>query len=202
MTFYTLSVKMNTGDDDMSEFSMTKKEFINQWLRNFAPDLSKKDYKNCYVDQYIWHVFSFGLITDGVLKGDEARRAFDKAVKDDCYCLDIFGSKTVTDNLPSKYDTAEKIDNELIEFYVVAKDYTWTYIKTHENDMCGPYFMSISKDGEFFCPYLGRNADEGLCYDMQMVANCYITPSVLAEVSIDKKELLENCGRCEYCKLR
>jgi len=27
--------------------------------------------------------------------------------------------------------------------YVVAKDYSWTYIKTHENDLCGPYFMRI-----------------------------------------------------------
>ena len=27
------------------------------------------------------------------------------------------------------------------EIYVVSKDFTWTYIKTHEHDLCGPYFM-------------------------------------------------------------
>jgi len=42
--------------------------------------------------------------------------------------------------LPARYNTAEKIDKWIVEFYVVAKDYSLTYIKTHECDLCGPYF--------------------------------------------------------------
>lgn len=47
----------------------------------------------------------------------------------------------VTDNISPQFDTAEKVDRELIELYMVAKDYSWTYIKTHENDACEPYFL-------------------------------------------------------------
>ena len=35
---------------------------------------------------------------------------------------------------------AKAID-ELVEVYVTGKNFEWTYIKTHENDWCGPYFM-------------------------------------------------------------
>lgn len=34
--------------------------------------------------------------------------------------------------------SAEEIES-FTECYVVSKDKTWTFIKTHE-DMCGPYF--------------------------------------------------------------
>ena len=57
----------------------------------------------------------------------------------------MYNKGGVTDKLSAQYDTAEKIDTELSEFYVVAKDYSWTYIKTHEGDLCGPYFLRKSK---------------------------------------------------------
>lgn len=53
----------------------------------------------------------------------------------------MFNNGGVTDKLSPQCDTAEKIDAALTEFYVVAKDYSWTYIKTHEADACGPYFL-------------------------------------------------------------
>ena len=40
----------------------------------------------------------------------------------------MYNSTGVSDKLSLKFDTAEKIDLELNEFYVVAKDYSWTYI--------------------------------------------------------------------------
>ena len=40
----------------------------------------------------------------------------------------LFQFTGVSDILSLKFDTAEKIDLELNEFYVVAKDYSWTYI--------------------------------------------------------------------------
>ncbi|MBE6729455.1 MAG: DUF4275 family protein [Ruminococcaceae bacterium] len=30
--------------------------------------------------------------------------------------------------------------NDIVEIYVVCKDFRWTHIKTHEG-ICGPYFM-------------------------------------------------------------
>ncbi len=128
----------------MAKFSMTKQKFINQWLRHFAPDLSKDQFEKHIKDQFIWHVFTRKLIAfDGLLTGDDARQAFDQAIKNDCIYCDMFNGNGVTNKLSSRFDTAEKIDANLTEFYVVAKDYSWTYIKTHEGDLCGPYFFKI-----------------------------------------------------------
>ena len=125
----------------MAKSTMTKQKFLNQWLRHFASGLSKKQYETYVKDQFIWHVFSWKLITpDGLLTGDAARRAFDAADKTDCVCCELYGGG-VSDHLPPQLDTAEKIDAESLEFYVVAVDYAWTYIKTHEDAACGPYFL-------------------------------------------------------------
>ena len=132
-------MKFVKRDGSMAQFSMTKQKFINQWLRHFAAELSKDQYAET---QYIWHVFSKHLIeAKALLTGDAAREAFNKITKTDCICCDMFNNGGVTDKLSSCYDTAEKIDAELTEFYVVAKDYSWTYIKTHEENLCGPYFL-------------------------------------------------------------
>ena len=126
----------------MAKFSMTKQKFINQWLRHFAHGINKNQYKKYVEDQYIWHVFSGELIkSDGLLIGDAARQAYNDAMKTECIFCDIYNNGGVTDKLSPQYDTAEKIDENLTEFYVVAKDYSWTYIKTHECDLCGPYFL-------------------------------------------------------------
>lgn len=130
----------------MAKFSMTKQKFTNQWLRHFAKGVAEKQIEQYVKDQFIWHVFSGELIKPaGLLVGNDARRAFDKIEKNDCICCDMFGSNGVTNKLSTEYDTAEKIDQKLTEFYVVAQDYSWTYIKTHEGDLCGPYFLRTTE---------------------------------------------------------
>lgn len=130
----------------MPKFSMTKQRFVNQWLRHFAQGIRKDQYEKYVKDQFIWHIFSWELAKpEGLLTGDAARRAFDEAVKTDCIFCDMFGDGGVTDRPSPRSDTAEKIDRNMTEFYVVAKDYSWTYIKTHENDLCGPYFLKKSE---------------------------------------------------------
>ncbi len=126
----------------MSKFSMTKQKFTNQWLRNFAQDLTKDQLEKYVKNQYIWHVFSYNLITPPeLLTGDSARQTYNEMPKTDCIFCDMYNNCGVTDKLSDQYDTAEKIDVGLTEFYVVAKDYSWTYIKTHEGNSYGPYFL-------------------------------------------------------------
>lgn len=121
---------------------MTKQNFMNQWLQHFAPTLSKQQYMQYVSDQYIWHIFSWNLIeSNGLLIGNAARQAFNETPKQQCICCDMFDGSGVYNGLPEQYNTAEKIDAELTEFYIVANDYSWTYIKTHEGDSCGPYFF-------------------------------------------------------------
>ena len=54
---------------------------------------------------------------------------------------DMYGQNGATDKMLDEYNSSKEIDSKMTELYVVAKDYSWIYIKTHENDLCGPYFM-------------------------------------------------------------
>ena len=129
----------------MAKFSMSKERFKNQWLRHFAKDVDKRDIEEHVKGQFIWHVFSWEHVkNENLLVGDDARQAFDAADKSEVICYDEYGGEGVKDRLPARYNTAEKIDKWTVEFYVVAKDYSWTYIKTHECDLCGPYFYKIT----------------------------------------------------------
>ena len=132
------------GVRNMPKSIMTKQKFINQWLKHFAKDLSKDDVNRYVKDQYIWHVFSWNLLnTDAFLSGDEARRAYDEVDKSACIYCDMFGSNGISDHMLNEYGSSEDIDKSVTELYVVSKDYSWTYIKTHENNLCGPYFIKI-----------------------------------------------------------
>lgn len=125
----------------MSKNVMTKEKFKNQWLRKFAPDLTEKQKDEYSLKKYIWHIFSYELFDfDGLLIGDKAREAFDKIDKSECIICDMFNHTGVSDKLSEEYNTAGKIDNGLREVYIVSKDFSWTYIKTHE-EICGPYFL-------------------------------------------------------------
>ena len=59
-------------------------------------------------------------------------------------------------------------------------------------------FANADLENLLFCPYLNRNIDEGLCYDIQMISNGYILPSVLPGVNIDKSRALMVCKECKH----
>ena len=129
----------------MPKTIMSKERFINQWLRHFAKDVNKKSREKCFVNDFIWHIFSYELLEKGTyLVGDAARAAYDDAEKNDCIFCDMYGQNGVSDKMLAEYSSSKEIDSKIIELYVVSKDYSWTYIKTHENDLCGPYFMKIT----------------------------------------------------------
>ena len=129
----------------MPKAIMSKERFINQWLRHFAKDVNKKNREKCFVNDFIWHIFSYELLEEGTyLAGDAARAAYDDAEKNDCIFCDMYGQNGVSDKMLAEYSSSKEIDSKIIELYVVSKDYSWTYIKTHENDLCGPYFTKIT----------------------------------------------------------
>ena len=75
------------------------------------------------------------------LKGNEAKEAYDTIDKKGAIYIEWFEDKHSKDILWN-LNTAKALD-DLVEVYVVGKDFKWTYIKTHEN-MCGPYFMKCT----------------------------------------------------------
>ena len=61
------------------------------------------------------------------------------------------------------------------------------------------HFVAPPVPGQHYCPYIQKHMDEGLCYDMQMVAHGYIASTALLEVEIDHNSLLAYCAKCNFC---
>lgn len=124
---------------------MSKKEFIEKWLHVFVPSMSNKIYKEIIEKQYIWHAFSFEIIEkEKYLVGNEARTAYDLCDKTNAIVFQLWDSKDSIKIMNEQFDNSKKLDY-LPETYIVACDFTWTYISTHENDCqgLGPYFMKL-----------------------------------------------------------
>ena len=120
---------------------MTSNKFKKLWLNRFASGISNENIQKYVVStgNYIWHIFSWHLLPDGsYLEGEEARQAFDQADKDGAIYMDAFRHKFCRP-LPEKLHHAADLD-QFTEVYVAAKDFSWTYTKTHESQ-CGPYFF-------------------------------------------------------------
>lgn len=120
--------------------------FEKRWLKLFASEISDKDLERYVVSygNFIWHVFSWELKPQGsYLLGDAAREAFDRADKSGARYFEPFpgdGPHEPSYDSPS----AAELDG-LSECYVISIDESWTYIKTHEGDLCGPYFYKRDK---------------------------------------------------------
>ena len=119
--------------------------FFARWLQEFVPELTDTQYRKYIRKKYIWNAFGYNLIPqENYLEGDAAREAYNKANKVGAVCLQLDFEDTPT-ALTEEFDSAEKLegpDGMYAEFYVVGKDYSWTYIVTHETGMgIGPYFM-------------------------------------------------------------
>ena len=121
---------------------MTKNEFYDKWLSVFAANISQEKKERYIVSygNYIWHAFSWELLDQkDYLVGDAAREAYDHIDKSGAVYLRWFDDEQ-TQALPADLHTAHSLE-ALHEVYVVSRDFSWTYIKTHECDLCGPYFM-------------------------------------------------------------
>ena len=102
----------------------------------------KEKYEGKYACGYLWHIFSYER--KKCLEGEEAENAFHNEVKKDCYifyqhCEDVLLIKDASllhmDDILRETDDMYKGD-----IYIVDKEFTWTFVKTHEHRWCGPYF--------------------------------------------------------------
>lgn len=119
--------------------------FEEKWLYHFAKGISKEKLEKYVIDNgnYIWHIFSWELIEkEKYLVGEEARKYFDFVDKNDSVYYEPFEKNNIKE-LTSQMDS-EYID-KFYEIYIVSDDWSWTYIKTHEGDNCGPYFYKIKE---------------------------------------------------------
>ncbi|MFS0783095.1 DUF4275 family protein [Bacillus sp. 1P06AnD] len=113
-----------------------------KWEEHFASHLSMDERKEIYLygDRiacgYLWHLFSYGkrnCFTD-----KEADRMFNEETKQFCY---LFYQHCDDAYIIEKTSGLKAIDFAHEEdMYIVDRDFTWTYVVTHEKGYCGPYF--------------------------------------------------------------
>jgi tRNA (guanine-N7-)-methyltransferase len=119
---------------------MTKKEFEKKWIKTFAKNVSKKDLKKRVLGRgnFLWHIFSWDLVPCKV--GDEARKAFDRITNKNCLSIQMW----IDEELQEVNPNCKSADFDYIqELFIVDSNFKWTYVVTHEGDLCGPYFSCI-----------------------------------------------------------
>ena len=125
------------------ELGAENRKLVQSWLDAFAagvPEEMLRDHvlKSC---NHLWHTFTWG--ERECLEGEEAKRAFDALDYTEAICFE---------NGYSSYDfpridnvrtvgkmTAAELD-AYSDIYLTAPDFSWTYVHTHEDPFCGPYF--------------------------------------------------------------
>lgn len=112
-------------------------ELIEKWLSVFGENVDRKIIEN-HVTAYrnfLWHLFTWGNVP--CLEGDEARKAFDDLQYSEAIRFYDGYSNSITDVAVVGKFFAKELDEEQ-DVYIVAKDFSWTYVHTHES-RCGPY---------------------------------------------------------------
>ena len=120
---------------------MDNQTIIKEWLSAFGKDVDAKIIQR-HVTAYgnlLWHLFTWGEVP--CIEGDDARKAFDDLQYTDAIIFyDGYSNNIEGVSVIGKFSAAEIDRNENSDVYIVAKDFSWTYVRTHEAEMCGPYF--------------------------------------------------------------
>lgn len=119
---------------------LNDRELIEKWLSVFGKSVDKTLIEGHVTScgDHLWHLFTWGSVP--CLEGEEARKAFDdlpytEAIKFyDGYSNHIEGVSVI-----GKVSAKELDEDPGSDVYIVAKDFSWTYVRTHERGWCGPY---------------------------------------------------------------
>ena len=123
---------------------MNKTDFKDKWLNTFGKELLQE---NKYY-HYLWEVFFFKS-ENKFLCGIEATKEFYKVDRKNAICIEMWFEEE-TNEYDEKYYDNELFNQEegiIPELFVVSKDWSWTYVCSHEDDDAehGPFFMYNEK---------------------------------------------------------
>jgi len=118
---------------------MDNRELIEKWLSAFGQGVDEKlinDHVTSY-GNYLWHLFTWGNVS--CLSEDEARNAFDALQYTEAIRF-YNGYSNHIDNVSviEKLSANSVDEDKSSDVYIVAKDFSWTYVRTHECNF-GPY---------------------------------------------------------------
>ncbi len=130
---------------EISSWGMYLKQ---EWEIHFVNHLShavKEEiylYNDCYTCGYLWHVFSYAR--KKCLEGEQAKKAFHEELKKNCYIFYQHSDEVLIFEDASLLRASDFLyemdDMDKGDIYVVDKEFTWTYVQTHETGWYGSYF--------------------------------------------------------------
>ena len=116
-----------------------------RWLDAFAEDAPEAELGKHVLSQtegtnFLWHVFSYKMVPH--LEKGEAVAAMKTADWSDVYIFE----ERFDGEAPMVQQVSGPVDTDFFagknDVYLVDKQFTWTYVHTHEAD-CGPYFRKV-----------------------------------------------------------
>lgn len=123
---------------------LNNNQIIEKWLytfgKNIDPDIVSKRVTSD--GNFLWHIFTWG--NANCLEKIEAKKAFDELQYTEAIMF-YGGFENSIENVCSIGKIFANDLDKNVDVYVVAKDFSWTYVQTHE-DSCGPYYSE--KEGE------------------------------------------------------
>ena len=132
----------------MSKFvkynEMSEEELIKKWLIVFGRNVDKKllDEHVISYGNLLWHLFTWGEVP--CLRGEDAKRAFDELEYEEAIRFYDGYTNHIEQVCVINKVSAKAVDKDKAsDVYIVAKDFSWTYVRTHEEGVCGPYFCRL-----------------------------------------------------------
>ncbi len=116
--------------------------YRSSWISQYADKNEAIDELKLLCAVRPWHIFSFDRVT-GYLEHDAADSAFDDINKESCVFMtnDLNVYAFEPKNAHKLTSSSLKGINKNSDYTVTASDFSWTYSKTHEEEMqIGPYF--------------------------------------------------------------
>ena len=115
---------------------------LKKWEDAFVSHLSDEEkeliflHSDRYSCGFLWHVFSWEK-TDRLV-GEKAKELFQKQRKRECFVFYQLREDVLLVENASRLRVEDLLDEE--DVYIVDKDFTWTYVQTHDSEELGPYF--------------------------------------------------------------
>lgn len=123
---------------------MNEQELIEKWISAFGENVNPEIIQNHVTAEYnyLWHLFTWGNVP--CFEADEARKAFDELEYTEAIRFYDGRSNQIDDvSVVGKISAKEMDEDDGSDVYMVAKDFSWTYVRTHEREMCGPYLCVL-----------------------------------------------------------
>ena len=119
------------------------RNLVRKWLDAFASDVPEDILRDHVLEScnFLWHIFTWGEVK--CLQGEAAEQAFDALDYAEALCFEDGFSAEDFPQIQNIRTVGIMTSAELeaySDIYITAPDFSWTYVHTHEDPFCGPYF--------------------------------------------------------------